>query len=87
MSILDHEDTFFEEAIRRSFIDNAKAVIDSRSCKFEMAGEIARSLKIVTENYFVGEIVWYFDLSYIDLIQYFVLYVGKDGNPEWLRVN
>lgn len=87
MSILDHEDTFFEEAIRRSFIDNAKAVINSRSYTFEMAGEMARSVKIATENYFVGEIVWYFDLFYIDLIRYFVLYVDKDGNPEWLRVN
>lgn len=86
MSILDHEDIIFEDALKRSFINNAKAVIDSHSCEFKMAGELARELKIVTKNYFVGEIVRCVDLS-CSLMRYFVLYVDKDGKPEWLEID
>ena len=88
MSILDHEDIIFEEALRRSFINNAKAAIDSRSCAIiKNAGKRERELKIATEDYFVGEIVWDIDLSNFNHLRYFVLYVDKDGNPEWLKVD
>lgn len=86
MSILDHEDISFEETLKRSFINNAKAVIDSRSCMIKNAGKLERELKIATKDYFVGEIVWDIDLSNFNHLRYFVLYVDKDGNPEWLKV-
>ena len=87
MSILDHEDISFEETLKRSFINNAKAVIDSRSCMIKNAGKLERELKIATKDYFVGEIVWCIDLSTFIDIHHFVLYVDKDGNPEWLKVD
>ena len=87
MSILDHEDIIFEDALKRSFINNAKTVIDSHSCIFKNAGALERELKIATKDYFVGEIVWCVDLSNFIDIHYFVLCVDKDGNPEWLKVN
>ena len=87
MSILDHEDIIFEDALKRSFINNAKAVIDSRSCVFKNAGKLERELKIATKDYFVGEIVWNVELSNFIDIHHFVLYVDKDGNPEWLKID
>ena len=87
MSILDHEDIIFEEALKRSFINNAKAAIDSRSCVFKNAGKQERELKITTKDYFVGEIVWDIDLSNFNRLRYFVLYVDKDGKPEWLEID
>ena len=86
MSILDHEDIIFEEALKRSFINNAKAVIDSHSCEFKITGELERELKIVTKDYFVGEIVRDVDLPRLQM-HYFVLYVDKDGKPEWLEID
>ena len=87
MSILDHEDISFEETLKQSFINNAKAVIDSCSCMIKNAGKLERELKIATKDYFVGEIVWCIDLSTFIDIHHFVLYVDKDGNPEWLKVD
>ena len=86
MSILDHEDIIFEDALKRSFINNAKAVIDSHSCVFKIAGELERELKIVTKDYFVGEIVRSVDFPRLQM-RYFVLYVDKDGKPEWLEID
>lgn len=43
MSILDHEDIIFEDALKRSFINNAKDAIYSHSCEFKMAGELANA--------------------------------------------
>ena len=87
MSILDHEDIIFEDALRRSVVNNAKAVIDSRSCVFKMAGALERELKIATKDYFVGEIVWCIEVSNLTTIYHYVLYEDKDGNPEWLKID
>lgn len=87
MSILDQEDISFEETLKQSFINNAKAEIDSCSCFIRHARELERKIKITTNDYFVGEIVWDIDLSNFNHLRYFVLYVDKDGNPEWLKID
>lgn len=88
MSILDHEDIIFEDALKRSFINNAKSTIGSSSCcEFKMAGKLERELKITTKDYFVGEIVWCIEVSNLTTIYHYVLYVDKDGNSEWLKVD
>ena len=89
MSLLDPEDKIFEDALKRAFMNNAREVIKSGSVRFERCALLDREYKIVTGNYFVGEIVWSIDPRNWrgSNVVFYALYVDEETGPNWIKID
>ena len=91
MSLLDLEDKIFEDARKRTIINQAREQI-GREDELEWTLPSTRKYKIESGAYKEGEVVcelaWGTNTSsfFPSSLAYYVLYINSDNNPEWIRL-